>query len=117
MQVPPDWLETDRQHGISAGEADSRRKTSGYNELERLDCFGDISSMTTNSRQSIYEPIRQVPRVLPGSNPLHYGVGRTPRCWSSRLDRLWSHYWYFAHERRGWMVSGEVSSREAGGVI
>lgn len=35
MQVPPDWLETDVQKGISDSEAEQRRKTTGWNELER----------------------------------------------------------------------------------
>jgi hypothetical protein len=34
-QVPPDWLDTDRQKGLSGSEAEERRKKVGYNELER----------------------------------------------------------------------------------
>lgn len=32
--IPSEWLATERAKGISAAEADSRRKTTGYNELE-----------------------------------------------------------------------------------
>ena len=32
--IPNEWLNTDRTKGISASEADNRRKTTGYNELE-----------------------------------------------------------------------------------
>lgn len=34
-QVPPDWLETDRQKGLAGTEVEERRKKAGYNELER----------------------------------------------------------------------------------
>ncbi|WVF67679.1 plasma-membrane proton-efflux P-type ATPase [Kwoniella sp. CBS 6097] len=33
-KVPPEWLETDRQKGLSSSDIDERRKHSGYNELE-----------------------------------------------------------------------------------
>ncbi|WVQ95251.1 plasma-membrane proton-efflux P-type ATPase [Kwoniella sp. CBS 9459] len=33
-KVPPEWLETDRQKGLSTSDIDERRKHSGYNELE-----------------------------------------------------------------------------------
>lgn len=33
-KVPPDWLETDRQKGLSSSDIDERRKHSGWNELE-----------------------------------------------------------------------------------
>jgi H+-transporting ATPase len=34
-QVPPEMLETDRTKGLTASEAEERRSTFGYNELER----------------------------------------------------------------------------------
>lgn len=34
-QIPSDWLETDKQKGLTGSEAEERRKKSGYNELER----------------------------------------------------------------------------------
>ncbi|ODN73166.1 plasma-membrane proton-efflux P-type ATPase [Cryptococcus amylolentus CBS 6039] len=33
-KVPSEWLDTDRQKGLSANEIEERRKHSGYNELE-----------------------------------------------------------------------------------
>ncbi|WWC90371.1 plasma-membrane proton-efflux P-type ATPase [Kwoniella dendrophila CBS 6074] len=33
-KVPQEWLETDRQKGLSSSDIDERRKHSGYNELE-----------------------------------------------------------------------------------
>ncbi|WWC63631.1 plasma-membrane proton-efflux P-type ATPase [Kwoniella dejecticola CBS 10117] len=33
-KVPSEWLETDRQKGLSSGDIDERRKHSGFNELE-----------------------------------------------------------------------------------
>jgi H+-transporting ATPase len=38
-KVPQEWLDTDRQKGISVGEAEERRKVVGYNELERQVCL------------------------------------------------------------------------------
>ncbi|ORY32156.1 putative hydrogen-exporting ATPase [Naematelia encephala] len=32
--IPEEWLDTDRQKGITTAEADERRKTVGYNELQ-----------------------------------------------------------------------------------
>lgn len=34
FKVPPGWLETDRQKGLTGSEVDERRKKVGYNELE-----------------------------------------------------------------------------------
>ncbi|WVQ74168.1 plasma-membrane proton-efflux P-type ATPase [Cryptococcus sp. DSM 104548] len=33
-KVPPEWLDTDRQKGLSASDIEERRKHSGFNELE-----------------------------------------------------------------------------------
>ncbi|RSH85711.1 hypothetical protein EHS25_003852 [Saitozyma podzolica] len=33
-RIPPEWLDTDRQKGISSGDVEERRKLAGFNELE-----------------------------------------------------------------------------------
>lgn len=48
-QIPPEWLDTDVSKGLSAGEADERRKLSGYNELER--CVASPTSLPGHNVQ------------------------------------------------------------------
>ena len=35
IQIPDEWLNTERTKGITTSEAETRRKDVGYNELER----------------------------------------------------------------------------------